>query len=112
MQVMSAFLAYDFNTRNGKAQTPYDATFREMKVLMDQYVPIMSLEVVHGAKAEDHTESYGAHMSDVVLPAHYAKACMERTADGKVLSKKLPWPKDMDTTLPVELGEGTGMLGK
>lgn len=53
MQVMSAFLAYDFSVRDGKAQTPYDKTFREMKVLMDQYVPLMSLEVVHGAKVRN-----------------------------------------------------------
>lgn len=108
MQVMSAFIAYDFKTSTG--DTPYAKIFREMKVLMDQYVPIMSLEVVHGAKAEDHTESYGAHMSDVILPAWYAKECMERTKDGKRVSATLPWPRNMDRTLPVELGEGTGML--
>lgn len=106
MQVMGALKAYDVK----KSDSRYRETFVQMKALMEQFIPQMSLEVVHGAQASDHTESYGAHMSDVIFPAYYHKECLERTAEGRELAKRLPYPKVMDRTLELELGEGTAIL--
>lgn len=127
MIIMAAFTSYTFgNNSNHNAQaaspvtlgdgqvvdtsTPYDAIFSEMQEYMEQYIPFMSLEVVHGAKAADSTEDYGAHMSNNVEPAHVTKDQMERTKEGRAVSKRLPWPKKMDRDLPVQIGEGTGQL--
>lgn len=79
--------------------------------IMDQYVPLMSLCVVHGAKADDNsTMPKGAHMAVVGLPVHYFKSCLEGTEEGRTLSKQLPWPAKIDTEYETNIGEGTGML--
>lgn len=79
--------------------------------IMDQYVPLMSLCVVHGAKADDNdTMPKGAHMAVIGLPIHYFKACLEASEDGKMLSKTLPWPQKIDAEYETNIGEGTGML--
>lgn len=83
----------------------------DMDKLMDQYVMCMSLCVVHGAKADDSSDApKGAHMADVVMPVEYVKSQMERTEDGKELSRTLPWPQNIERGLEVLIGEGTGRL--
>lgn len=79
--------------------------------LLDQYVIMMSLCVVHGAKAGDSaTMPVGAHMANVGMPVHYFKKCLERTNDGKQLASRLPWPKNIEKGYETQMLEGTGML--
>lgn len=83
----------------------------DMDMVLDQYMMSMSLCVVHGAKADDASDApKGAHMAVVAMPVHYAKTQMELTEDGKHLSATLPWPKAIDSSLDVMIGEGTGRL--
>lgn len=99
-------------TENSKgAAAEWETSLVRINEIMDQYVPLMSLCVVHGAKADDNsTMPKGAHMAVIGLPVHYFKSCLEGTEEGRMLSKQLPWPAKIDTEYETNIGEGTGML--
>jgi hypothetical protein len=84
--------------------------FERINGIFDQYVIIMSLCVVHGAKADDENMPKGAHMANFALPVKYFKECMEKTEDGKRLASSLPWPKNIEAGYETQTIEGTGML--
>lgn len=99
------------NLYSNQSPDLYDKAIIRINDILDQYVPLMTLCVVHGAKADDDSSMpKGAHMSDIGLPAWYFKDCLERTKEGQEISSRLPWPKNLDRTLETKIGEGTGML--
>lgn len=79
--------------------------------ILDQYVILMSLCVVHGAKAGDSASMpVGAHMANIGMPVTYFKQCMERSTEGTQLASRLPWPKKMEDGYETQILEGTGMF--
>jgi hypothetical protein len=97
-----------FMRENPQARTKALTRINE---ILDQYVITMSLCVVHGAKADDKsTMPKGAHMANFGLPVAYFKKSLERSAEGKQLSQRLPWPKTIETGYETQVLEGTGML--
>lgn len=87
----------------------YKKEFQDMKRIGQYYIPLMSLDVVHGAKVADQTEQIGAHLNTMFIPVHYFKSMMEKHPNGKKIAQKTEWP-DLDKLqeLPVLVGEGTG----
>jgi hypothetical protein len=81
----------------------------EMQSIARQYVPPLSLDVVRGAQVSDKVESYGAHMNDNYIPAYMFKQWMEKTPEGRRLSKRLSWEIVESSRPPFLVGEGTGM---
>ena len=82
--------------------------------IMPYYVPMMSLDIVHGAQVADQIEQPGAHLNTMFPPVHYLKKVLERHPEGKKLSQKVHWPPlDVhdDTDWPTLTGEGTGKYG-
>jgi hypothetical protein len=101
-----AFIGYAF---------PAGATLlRACQAILREYVPLMVLACVHGQQLSDSDKNKvgGAHMTMLMFPMHYFKACLERSEEGARLSRMIPWPsKDkMGYGLPCQIGEGTGML--
>jgi hypothetical protein len=90
---------------------PISEPFTLIHETLQQYVPLMTLCVVHGAKADDDSSMpKGAHMADMGFPVHYFKKSLESTKEGKLISSKLPWPKNIDEEYQFQIGEATGML--
>ena len=90
-------------------QSKYKNEFSELKRIGKYYIPLMSLDVVHGAKVADQTEQIGAHLNTMFVPAHYFKEMLEKHPEGKKLSQKTQWPDlSQYKDLPVLVGEGTG----
>ena len=56
------------------------------------YVPMMSLDVVHGAKVADNTQSVGAHLNTMLIPVRFVREALERHPSGKELSRRVRWP--------------------
>lgn len=82
--------------------------------LLPYYVPMMSLDVVHGAKVSDSVEQVGAHLNTMIIPVHTVKRALERNPAGMELSKKVSWPAlDVhdERDWPTLTGEGTGKFG-
>jgi len=101
----------DYMKANGHKKDIHHETLRKIDSILDQYVLLMSLCVVHGAKADDSSDMpKGAHMADVGLPVKYFKECLERTEDGRKLSAKLPWPDHIESGYETMMGEGTAAL--
>lgn len=87
----------------------YKDEFERLKEIGNYYIPLMSLDVVHGAKVADQTEQIGAHLNTMFIPAHYFKSMLEKHPHGKELSAKAQWPDlSQYQELPVLVGEGTG----
>jgi hypothetical protein len=99
------------NNTNASSADVFDTAIRQIDAILDQYVILMSLCVVHGAKADDDSSMpKGAHMAGMGFPVHYFKDSMERTDEGKALAKQLPWPSKIDRAYEFNIAEGTGML--
>lgn len=56
---------------------------QELQRISKDYVPFMTLSVVHGAKVSDTTEAYGAHMYTMLVPWHQLEAGLSRTNGGR-----------------------------
>ncbi|HEY9818429.1 MAG TPA: hypothetical protein V6D20_21855, partial [Candidatus Obscuribacterales bacterium] len=93
----------------------YKDVFKHMQQkVMPYYIPLMSLDVVHGAKVSDDTEQVGAHLNTMFVPTHYFKRCLEKSKSGRAISKKVHWPSleaHKKEDWPTLTGEGTGMYG-
>ncbi len=101
----------NLNNQLPKTDNPYELAVREIDEILDQFVLLMTLYVVHGAKADDDSSKpKGAHMAGSGFPVHYFKDSMERTNEGKLLSPQLPWPAKIDREYEFNIAEGTGML--
>lgn len=85
----------------------------EMQNIARQYVPMLTLAVVHGAKAEDDENApKGAHMYVTFLTKHQVQKALAKTPQGKQALQTLPWDHDVEANpeLPTLFGEGTGMI--
>lgn len=83
---------------------------KEMQAIGQEYVPMLSLTVVHGAKIGDE-EGLGAHMYMPMLPKDQTRNGLQKTSSGRELLKRLGdamVPKFTD--LPHLTCEGTGIL--
>jgi hypothetical protein len=83
---------------------------KEMQAIGQEYTPMLSLTVVHGAKIGDE-EGLGAHMYMPMLPKDQYVKGLQKTASGRELLKRLGdamTPKMTD--LPHLTCEGTGIL--
>jgi len=84
----------------------------EVQQIAKHYLSCLSLDAVHGAAVGDETAHIGAHLNENFIPIPMYKKWLERTKDGRKLSRTLPWPKDTHPdadNLPFMIGEGTGM---
>lgn len=99
LQCRNAFVALENTT---------DPILREMQTIARSYVPPLSLDVVRGAQVSDRVQQYGAHMNDNFIPINEFTTWLERTEEGKHLSKMLPKTKLVEGELPFLVGEGTG----
>ena len=66
-----------------------DADMNELKRISQKYIPMMTLAVVHGAKAGDHTEQVGAHMYLAMVPEHQMREGLQRTAPGRQMLSQM-----------------------
>lgn len=92
-----------------KQNGPFYKQMAEIQSIMRQYVPPLSLDVVRGAQVSDRVQNYGAHMNDNFIPQQMFKQWMEKTRDGRLISKNMPWESKSIENLPFLVGEGTGM---
>lgn len=105
LQVLNSHLTHDFDKKR-----PLYKTFEEIKKILLQYVPPLSLDVVRGAQVSAVLIEYGAHMNDNFIPRKMFKDWMSNTREGRKLVKQLPWGDGADIEgLPFLVGEGTGM---
>lgn len=94
---------------NASTSTLHGRAIKRMAEIMDQYVLVMSLCVVHGAKAGDSASMpVGAHMANVGMPVKYFRECLERS--DPALARRLPWPARIEDGYETQMLEGTGML--
>lgn len=85
----------------------------ELQEIGLQYVPVMSLDAVHAAAVgDDMSNKVGAHMNVNLLPAHYVKKCLQRSAPDGQSMQHLPFRQETSWSkhLPVLIAEGTGMF--
>ncbi len=98
-----------------------DKHLLEMQAIArDDYVPLSTLAVVHGAKVGDQTENFGAHMFLSMMPRHYFEAGLQKTYDGRVFQSRLePAVAPVGANAAVEISketrpfffcEGTGII--
>lgn len=80
--------------------------FRFMQTISRQYVNPLSLDVVHGAQV-NQVAALGAHMNDNFIPIRQFVDELNRTVEGRRLTKSIQVEKMLD--LPFMIGEGTGM---
>jgi len=83
----------------------------EVQQIANLYLSCLSLDAVRGAAVGDNEAHIGAHMNENFIPIPMFRKWLERTREGKLLSRKLPWPvvpKEYQD-LPFMIGEGTGM---
>lgn len=99
-----SFMAFKF--------PPTEKRLREMQNIARQYVPMLTLAVVHGAKADDENAPKGAHMYVTFLTKHQFQKALGKTPEGKRALSMLPWDTSVepDPRLPTLFGEGTGMI--
>lgn len=105
-QTFRSFMAFRFDP----ASHPRLA---EMQAIGRQYVPMLTLAVVHGQKADDDENApKGAHMYVTFLTQHQVRKALSKTSQGRECLRTLPWDNGMeiDTDLPTLFGEGTGMI--
>lgn len=95
-----AFMEHDMEDARNKD------VLEDMQSIGRHYIPLMSLDVVHGAKVADQTEQVGAHLNTMFFPIHYFRKALEKHPEGKYLSQKVKWPDTDD--YPFLTGEGTG----
>lgn len=70
--------------KQGFENTPLvNKDLKELQRLSKKYVSLLTLAVVHGAKAGDHTEQVGAHMYHVMVPEHQMREGLQRTGPGR-----------------------------
>jgi hypothetical protein len=103
-QVFSAFTQFKFPAN--------EKELRELQQIASEYIPVLSLDVVHGAKVADENAPKGAHMNDNFIPIRYMRDAMRKTRRGAQIESRLPWDKPYEQyrdDLPVLVGEGTGM---
>lgn len=99
MQVYDAFINFNFT----------DKTLLKMQKIAKNYIPMMSLDVVHGAKVADENAPKGAHMNINFLSIDYVRKSLRNNEKGRYIESKIQWPKKTKSNLPVVIGEGTGM---
>jgi len=99
-----AFMAFQFS--------PADRELVEMQTLGKQYLPMLTLAVVRGRKADDENAPKGAHMYVTFLTLHQAQKALSKTAEGRKALSNLPWDHTVEPNpgLPTLFGEGTGMI--
>ena len=82
----------------------------ELQQIATLYLSCLSLDAVRGAAVGDNEAHIGAHMNENFIPIPMFKKWLERTREGKLLARKLPWPPSYTRgELPFMIGEGTGM---
>ena len=83
---------------------------KEVQKISRQYISVLSLDWVAGAKVGDHT-STGAHINTNMHPIHQFRQALENTQEGKQLARNLPWPEQEKkyANLPFMVCEGTGI---
>ena len=105
-QNFRALLAFEF--------PPREKALREMQSIAKQYMPLLTLAVVHGAKADDENAPKGAHMYVSMLPMHQVQNALNKTSEGRACLANAPWDRDVldniDPELPTLFGEGTGKI--
>jgi hypothetical protein len=105
-QTFRSFMAFRFDPSTHRE-------LAEMQTIGRQYVPMLTLAVVHGQKADDDESApKGAHMYVTFLTQHQVRKALSKTSQGRESLRTLPWDNRMeiDTDLPTLFGEGTGMI--
>lgn len=104
LQVYNSLVQHKFETRY--------KVLREIQKIAKQYIPLLSLDVVNGAKVQDRDAPKGAHMNVNLVPIHEFRQWMRQTTEGKALDRKFSklYPRKIDEGLPFMVGEGTGKL--
>jgi len=101
-------------TYNSFVSAKFDKTSAlfELQSIAKQYISILSLDVVNGAKVSDENAPKGAHMNVNLVPIAEYRKWMRKTPEGRILDEKLAplYPKKINTELPFMVGEGTGKL--
>lgn len=97
-----------------------DPVMREIQQIAGEYMPLMTLSVVHGAKIGDE-EGFGAHMYLPLMPKTQFEQALQQTPQGKQLLERMAPATplvnaDMQRTAAVEgelpflFCEGTGRI--
>jgi len=90
--------------------TTFDA-LKEIQQIANEYLVLLSLDVVNGAHVQQKDAPKGAHMNANLVPFYQFKQVLENSPEGKKVSRELPWPTHIqwDAELPFMVGEGTGI---
>jgi len=85
---------------------------REIQRIANQYIPILSLDVVNGAQVKDKDAPKGAHMNDNLVPIAEFRKWVRQSREGRNIDRKISsvYPKKIESNLPFLVGEGTGKL--
>ena len=82
-------------------------TLIKLQEIADQYLGLLSLDVVNGAQVVDKNSPKGAHMNVNLVPIHMFRKMTSKEFDSNVSHL---YPDHLDERLPFMVGEGTGML--
>lgn len=104
MQTFSAFQRFNF-----QPNTP----LHEMQQISSQYITVMTLAAVRGAKVDDDPNApKGAHMFTCFMPVKKFQSAMSKTKAGRYVSSKLNWESNMEVggevanyDFPILIGE-------
>ena len=90
------------------------SSLKEMQDIASNYMPIMTLAVVHGGSVKDSEDAeLGSHMFPFIAPKDFVRTAMGRTNEGRAALGKVSWTKEVNITghkFKPLTAEGTGMF--